>query len=72
MHERFNAVQIVEFDSWEGRGECGQCSSLKCAHAFQCVRLQNNHTSVKLSNFLQHFTKKNLILGVFVLNVKII
>ena len=28
-----------------------QCSSLKCAHGFQCEGLQNNHTSVKLSKF---------------------
>ena len=37
--------------------KCAQCS--KCAHAFQCEGLQNNHTSLKLSeNNLQHSTKK--------------
>ena len=28
-----------------------QCSSLKCAYALQCEGLQNNHTSLRLSNF---------------------
>ena len=42
-----------------------QCSSLKCANAFQCEGLQNNHTSLKLSNFFSALhQKKNLILAI--------
>ena len=41
-----------------------QCSSLNCAHAFQCEGLQNNHTSLKLSNFFPTLHKKNLTLVV--------
>ena len=37
-----------------------KCSSLKCAHAFQCEALQNNHTSLNFQTFLQHFTKETL------------
>ena len=39
------------------------CSSLKCACAFQCEGLQNNHTSLKLSNFFAtlHTNQKNFI-----------
>ena len=36
------------------------CSSLKCAHAFQCDRLQNNHTSLKLSIFFEMLHRKKL------------
>jgi hypothetical protein len=35
-----------------------QCSSLKCAHAFQCEGLQNNHTSLKLSDFVATLHRK--------------
>ena len=57
---------------WENTG---QCSSLKCSHAFKCEGLQKNHTSKAeiAQTFLQHFTeKKNYDIGRFVLNVKII
>ena len=47
-----------------------QCSSLNCAHAFQCEGLQNNHTSLQLSNFFETLHKGNLDIGRFVLNVK--
>ena len=47
-----------------------QCASLSCAHAFQCEGLQNNHTSLQLSNFFETLHKENLDIGRFVLNVK--
>ena len=43
-----------------------QCSSLKCAHAFQCEGLQNNDT------FLLTLHQKKLDTGCFVLNMNII
>jgi hypothetical protein len=49
-----------------------QCSSLKCAHALQCEGLQNNHTSLKLSNFIATLHTKKLDIGHFVLNMKIL
>ena len=54
-------------------GVSHQCSSLKCAHAFQSERLQNNHTSLKLSNFFATLhQKKPLDIGRCVLNMKIV
>ena len=47
-----------------GRRGFGQCSSLKCAHAFQCEGLQNNHTSFKLSNLFCNTSPQNLLLDV--------
>ena len=48
-----------------------QCSSLKCAHAFQCEGLQNNHTSLKLSKKIATLHKNEKTCR-FVLNLKII
>ena len=57
------SVREVLWHSW-------QCSSLNCAHAFQCAGLQNNHTSLKLlCNTLQI---QLLHIGSFVLNMTII
>ena len=53
MHANMQGKNIPEYSS-----------SLKCAHAFQCKRLQDNHTSLKLSDPLQHFTKQNMILAI--------
>jgi hypothetical protein len=47
-----------------------QCSSLKCAHAFQCEGLQNNRTSLKLSNSFATPQSKDLDIGRFVLNME--
>ena len=49
-----------------------QCSSLKCAYAFQCEGLQNNHPSLKLSECFAILHKEKLDIGCFVLNMKII
>jgi hypothetical protein len=46
-----------------------QCSSLKCAHAFQREGLQNNHTSLKLSIFFATLHKKELDIGHFELDI---
>ena len=62
---------LFEKRCWFGL-QCKQCSSLKCAHAFQCEGLPNNHTALKLSNFLATLHKKKLDIGGFVLNMKII
>ena len=48
-----------------------QCASLSCAHAFQYVKGFKTitlHSSFQF--FLKHFTKENLDIGRFVLNVK--
>ena len=49
----------------------GQWSSLKCANAFQCEGLQNNHTSLKLFNSFATLHKQKLDNNFFVLNMKI-
>jgi hypothetical protein len=47
-----------------------QCSSLKCADAFQCEGFQNSHTSLKLSDVLATLHSKKLEIGHIVMNMK--
>lgn len=48
-------ICVLVIKSWmaivQEVGPHGKCSSLKCALAFQCEGLHNNHTSLKHSNF---------------------
>ena len=70
----FYSGQVFFYVGWM-RGTmltCEQCSSLKCAHAFECEGFQNNHMSLKLSNFFATLYKKILDIGRFVLNMEII
>ena len=47
-----------------------QCSSLKCAYALQCEGLQNNHTSLRLSNFFATLHQINTWYWLFCIEYK--